>query len=65
MITEYEVFNLTDGIGCFPYSFSSYSDAKTALNAFKARFKAQGYYFTATMERLPLTALRLEIRVLK
>ena len=65
METEYEVFNLTDGLGAYPYSFSSYSEAETALNAFKARFEVQGYYLTKNMEKLDIDALRLEIRELK
>ena len=61
-MTEYEVFNLTDGLGCFPYTFNTLKEAKTALNAFKARFEVQGYYLTKNMEKLDIDALRLEIR---
>jgi len=57
---QYRVFNRTDGVFAAP-SLMTLSEAEEFIRRFPARFRRQGYYFTASRERIPASYVELEI----
>ena len=57
---RYRVFNRTDGILADPRQMTL-DEAKTFIRSFPRRFARQGYYLTATRERIQPEEVELEI----
>lgn len=60
-MTEFLVFNETDGIPAFCEPFATLADAEKAVAEFPKRFAAQGYYLTARRERIDPRDVELTI----
>lgn len=57
----YLVWNATDGLYADLAVYPTRAAAESAVEAFRARFKRQGYYFTARCERIPPEEIAIEI----
>lgn len=64
MQMKYAVFNETDGI-FVTHEPVSYEQAKEIVREFPNRFKQQGYYLTATQERIPADQVLLTIMMVE
>ena len=57
---RYRVFNRTDGILASPNPMTL-QEAEAFIRDFPKRYKQQGYYLTASGERIPAEAVELEV----
>ena len=54
------VYNRTDGIIAHP-ALMTFAEAKEFIRRFPERFSRQGYYLTASRDRVPACAVELQI----
>jgi hypothetical protein len=57
----YIVFNATDGICADPRTFRTITGATKALVDLIESRRPQGYWFTARMQRIPLSAVVMQV----
>ncbi|MDE2291855.1 MAG: hypothetical protein KGL53_07210 [Elusimicrobia bacterium] len=57
----YGLYNETDGVFASPEEFATEEAARASVRRFRDQFKAQGYYLTASRERIPVEAVALVV----